>query len=224
MKKVRVIIALLGMMAAGKQMSAQVINWGNTKSSRPHWIHAQTGLEHGLVFGAGYAQRLKSRLPIVLGTEFSTASGENLLDDFKVKIGGQVRLYRAGNVQFSARLQGVFRRNENTLVRLLNFGSDIAGVAGYYREHWFAAGEAGFDKAIVTHFKHSEEYKKIYPEVQDGWFEPATGGNFYYGIQGGYSFRNIDITLRAGRMLTQDFKTKPLVPYYGSIGVNLKLK
>ena len=28
-------------------------------------------------------------------------------------------------------------------------------TAGYYQRKWFVAGEAGFDKAIVTHFKHS---------------------------------------------------------------------
>ena len=42
---------------------------------------------------------------------------------------------------------------------LLNFGSDMSGIIGYYRAHFFVAGEAGFDKAIVTHFKHSENTK-----------------------------------------------------------------
>ena len=105
---------------------------------------------------------------------------------------------------------------------MLNFGSDFSGIVGYYRTHWFVAGEVGFDKAIVTNFKHSELYKDQYPDVVDGWYEPATGGNFYYGLQAGFSFRKQDIYLRAGKILTQDYKTKPLIPYYGQLGCNIR--
>src|SRR5688572_31408225 len=52
-------------------------------------------------------------------------SGEKLLDDFKTKIGGYTRLYEVGNFMFSAKIHGVFRRYENSSVRLLNFGGDI---------------------------------------------------------------------------------------------------
>jgi hypothetical protein len=98
----------------------------------------------------------------------------------------------------------------------------MSGVAGYYRPRWFVSGEAGFDKAIVTHFKHSEAYKNQYPHVINGWYEPATGGNFYYGLQTGVSFRKHDLYLRAGKILSQDFKTPPTLPLYAQIGYNIK--
>lgn len=69
-------------------------------------------------------------------------------------------------------------------------------VIGLYKTRWFVAGETGFDKAIVTHFKHSDLYKENSPLVQDGWYQPATGGNFYYGVQTGYSFKTADLTLK----------------------------
>ena len=97
-------------------------------------------------------------------------------------------------------------------------------IAGYYKQKWFVAGEAGFDKAIVTHFKHTATYKQNFPSVQDGWYEPATGGNFYYGLQTGYSFRRNDIYLKAGKILTQDFNTTPMVPFYLQVGYNIWLK
>jgi hypothetical protein len=80
-----------------------------------------------------------------------------------------------------------------------------------------------FDKAIVTNFKHSAKYKDIYPGVVDGWYEPATGGIFYYGIQAGYSMTKHDVYLRGGNVLNQDFKTKPFTPFYAEIGYNYKL-
>ena len=112
--------------------------------------------------------------------------------------------------------------NLNDFVRLVNFGSDMSGIVGYYRPKWFVAGEFGFDKAIVTHFRHSKAYKDQYPGVVDGWYEPATGGNLYYGLQAGFSFRKQDIFLRAGKILTQDYKTTPMVPIYGQLGYNIK--
>jgi hypothetical protein len=59
-----------------------------------------------------------------------------------------------------------------------------------------------------------------YPNAKDGWYEPATGGNFYYGVQTGYSFGNNDVTLKAGKVIQQDFKTDPVIPFYFQLGYN----
>lgn len=92
---------------------------------------------------------------------------------------------------------------------------------------WFIAGEAGFDKAIVTHFKHfkhSESYKAVYPGVKDGWYEPASGGNFVYGLKGGFSGKNTDFYLQGGRIISQDLQTKPVLPVYIQLGLILKFQ
>jgi len=153
--------------------------------------------------------------------DLSIPSGDKLVDDFKTKIGGYFRLYQVRNFQFSAKIMGVFRRYENLSARLLNFGSDMGIVAGYYQRKWFLAGEAGFDKAIVTHFKHSALYKESFPGVQDGWYEPATGGNFYFGLQTGLSLKRNDLYLKAGKILTQDFNASPMAPFYLQFGYNI---
>jgi hypothetical protein len=207
----------------GKTFS-QDINWNNIEGGQRHLINVNAGLDYGLTYGARYGYRLKSRIPILLTLEGSIPSGENLTDDFKTKIGASFRLYQSGHFQVAGKIQGVFRRYENSYARLLNFGSDMGLTAGYYKHKWFAAGEAGFDKAIVTHFKHSAAYKQNFPPVKDGWYEPATGGNFYYGLQTGYSCRRNDIYLKGGKILTQDFKSTPLLPFYLQLGVNIWLK
>ena len=207
------------------EIYAQVINWENISKQNKHLLQINVGAEYGLTAGLGYHHLIPvKRFPLWIGGEFSVPSGKQLADDdFKVKLGAQTRIAAFNHFQFSARVQGISRRYHNQSVTLFNFGSDFAGTIGYYRKNWFLGTEAGFDKAIVTHFKHSDWYKNnIYDNAQDGWYEPATGGNFYYGLQGGYSMKKIDITLKAGRVLQQDFKSQPLLPFYGQLGVNFR--
>jgi len=202
---------------------SQTLNWENFKKDQKHIFNINAGAEHGVIFGAGYGYQLKSKVPIVLNAEYSFPSGKNLVDDLKTKIGGQLRFYKTGNIHFTAKFYSVFRRYESDFARLVNFGSDLSATVGYYKTKWFVAGEAGFDKAIVTHFKHTAKYKALYPNVKDGWYEPSTGGNFYYGLQTGYSFKKNDVYLKVGKIINQDFSTEPLVPISLQLGFNWKI-
>lgn len=202
---------------------SQTINWNNLKKEQTHIINTNIGWDYSINYGVGYGYQIKSELPIVLNIEFSVPSGNNLLDDVKSKIGGQIRVFQLNNFTFITKIQGIFRRYENPSVRLVNFGSDMSGTIGYYKPKWYIATEIGFDKAIITHFKHSQLAKDNFPTIQDGWYEPSTGGNFYYGLQTGFSFKKHDIYLKIGKVLTQDFKTTPLIPYYAQLGYNIKL-
>jgi hypothetical protein len=202
---------------------SQTLNWENLNKDQKHILNINLGVEHGVIFGAGYGYQLRSKLPIVLNAEYSFPGGEKLFDDFKTKIGGQVRFYQTGNFHFSAKFYNVVRRYQSDFARLINFGTDLSGTVGYYKPKWFVAGDAGFDKAIVTHFKHTDSYKAQYPLVKDGWYEPSTGGNFYYGMQTGYSFKRSDIYLKAGKIVEQDLSTSPLVPFSFQLGFNWKI-
>jgi len=203
---------------------AQVINWENSSKQNKHLIHVNAGAEYGATAGLGYHHLIPiKKFPLWIGGELSLPAGNELTDDIKVRLGAQIKIAAFSHFQFSARIQGIALRYQNQSVTLFNFGSDFAGTMGYYKKHWFLGTEVGFDKAIVTHFKHSDWYKEyIYDNVQDGWYEPATAGNFYYGLQGGYSMKKIDFTLKAGKLLQQDFKSQPLLPFYGQLGVNFR--
>ena len=203
--------------------NAQTFNWNNLHKDQKQILHFNVNAEYAVTYGVGYNYKLRSKLPIILNAEYSFPSGKNIADDFKVKIGGQVDWFNAGNFHFITKIHGVFRRYQNNYARLVNFGSDLSAIIGYYKSKWFIAGEAGFDKAIITHFKHTDLYKQNYPGTKDGWYEPSTGGNFYYGIQAGLSGRKFDVYLKAGKLTEQDFKTSPLLPIYGQLGVTLKL-
>lgn len=221
MKPLIITIIALGLFQTVK---GQTINWKTIDSSK-HIVTAGFEWDYSLSYSAGYGYKLNTKLPIVLSLNFTKASGENLLDDFKTKIGGQIVLLNQPTLKGVITLNGIYRRFENDLVRLQNIGSELKGTFGYYKPKWLVACEVGFDKAILTHFKHSDTYKKdIYQNVKDGWYEPATGGNFSYGLQTGYSFKKSDITLNFGKVITQDFKTTPLIPFYLRLGYNYKFR
>lgn len=223
MKIISTGVLILTFISSLQPIGAQTLNWNSLDNSK-HILNVGMGWDHSLSFSAGYAYKVSSTRPLFLHANFSIPSGEKILDDFKLKFGGQAVILTTGNFNGSVTINGILRRYENPLVRLVNFGAEMKGTFGYFKPKWFFAGEIGFDKAAVTHFKHSEFYREtLFSAVKDGWFEPATGGNFNYGLQTGYSFKKCDITLNISKVLTQDFKTTPLIPYHLIMGFNYRL-
>jgi hypothetical protein len=212
------LVTLLGLLALTTLVNAQVINW-RSFAPQQRMATLNAGLDYGLTYGAAFAHRLNTRLPMALTMDGSIPSGHSLFDDFKVRMGLQVEVLRVGNLSATLRVNGVFRRFENTGARLLNWGGEFAGMVGYYKTGWFIAGEAGFDKAILTHVQHAGSVLENTDGLRSGWYTP-TGGNFQYGLQTGISLGKTDFTLRAGRVFQQDFKTSPLLPFYVQLGVN----
>lgn len=223
MKKIKTIAISVFLLLSFTNIFSQTINWEDLKNEGKHILNVNAGWEYSFVYGIGYSYKLETKTPIIIEASYSFPSGETISDDFKTKIGGQINFYHINNFHFNASIHGSYRRIENPLTVLQNFGCDINTTIGYYKPKWFVAGEFGIDEAIVTHFQHSVIYKEVYPDVKNGWYESTTGGNFNFGIQTGYSFNRSDLTLRLGKVITQDFKTSPLIPFYAQLGYNYKL-
>lgn len=203
-------------------INAQTVNWNDTKQQK-HLANIHLDADYALGYGIGYSYRLTSKRPVFLNAEYTAPFGKKLADDNKIKTGAQVHWLQSGHFHLTSKLQGVFRRYHSDYARLLNFGADLSVTGGYYQRRWFIGGELGFDKAIITHFKHSALYKESFPGVKDGWYEPSTGGNIYYGILGGWSGKNNDVYLKLGKLVQQDFNSSPMLPVYGQIGLNIKM-
>ena len=202
---------------------SQNVNWASLTNRNRHVVNLNFNWDYASTAGLYYGYKFNTKLPMVLGIDYSMPVGAKVFDDSKSRIGIQMQLIECKNFRLSTKILGVFRRYEQPIVKLLNFGSDFSGILGYYKSKWFVATEFGFDKAIVTHFKHSARYKSSFATVNDGWYQPATGGNFYYGLSTGISFKKHDIYLKIGKVVSQDFKTPPLIPYYAQLGFNLRL-
>lgn len=224
MKSIKITLIISALASFLQTSQAQTINWNTLKNTK-YLLHAGVGWDYSLAYSIGYAYKPNTKMPMLLNSSFSIPAGENLLDDFKTKLGTQILLLDKHSLKGSLAVNGIFRRYENPLLTIQNFGAELKGNVGIFKSKWFVAGELGFDKAIVTKLVHSDIYKKdIYTNVQNGWYEPATGGNFMYGLQGGVSFEKSDIVLNIGKVITQDFKTSPLVPYYLHLGYNLRIR
>lgn len=203
---------------------AQTVNWNRLENEPTHIVNVNAGLQHGVIYGVDYSYYSNLHVPILFHLSISIPSGKKLTDDFKIQPGIQIQWLKKSDFKLITNIDGISRRrHETTTVSLFNLGAGISASFGYYRPGWLIAVEAGFDKAIATKFKHSQAYRDNYPEVQDGWYKHSTGGNFNYGLKTGISFGKQDIYLQVGKIIAQDFRSKPQVPFYGQIGYTMRL-
>ena len=213
-------LSLSAMILLGTVCSAQYINWNSLNPEKRNSVSMNLGYDYGLTLGAGYNRSLNLWKPVLLGIEFSAPMGDQLFDDYKIRIGGEIDLLKINDFHFSAKAKGIVRRYQSENLRIENFGSDFGLTAGYYRSMWYLAVETGFDKAITSYLEHSDRFKDNYPQSQDGWYLP-TGGQFYYGLSTGFSLKKVvDINLKLGVTNAQGKHVNALLPYYLQLGLS----
>ena len=218
----RTISVAIIVMAMAELGYTQNINWKSLHDGQRNVIQFNAGYDFGVTAQLGYGRYFTLFRPVVVGVDYSFPMGSDVLDDFKVRLGGQMEVVEAGGFSATIRILSNFRRYQNELVRIVSFGSDFAVVGGYYDPSWYAAGEFGFDKAITSYLKHSAIMKSFFPGIRDGWYIP-TGGHFYYGIQSGKSIgERFDVTLRLGATRSQFDDEEAVLPYYLQLGVGVK--
>lgn len=201
---------------------AQNINWSSKNDHQQPLTYLNFGYDFGVTTQIGYGKKVDAFRPIVWTIDYSFPKGKDIVDDFKVRLGGQISIYEENNFVLSAKIYGNLRRHQTKLVRMISFGSEMAGVLGYYKPTWHLAGEFGFDKSIITELKHSEIMQDNYPEIVNGWFIPS-GGHFYYGIQGSKTIGNrFEVSLRLGATNAESDDENALLPVYTQLGLIYK--
>lgn len=215
------IICIAMLVCASFVAGAQAINWKSFAENQKHIANLSTSWDYAATLGVGYAYRMETRLPAVLNAQFSLPAGNDLADDFKAKLGFQVRVFQAGNFQGTVSLFGIYRQFHSDLANFQNFGSEFTGTIGFYKSRWYVATEFGFDKAIVTRVKNSDQMRQNYPGVRDGWYVP-TGGNFMFMLQTGYSFKVFDLYVKVGKIIDQNLRSSATVPLTGQLGINVR--
>lgn len=215
----RVLLVVIVLADAGY---SQNLNWRALGEDRENIVQLSFGYDYGVTAQLGYSRSFTLIRPMVVGIDYSFPMGDDLTDDFKIRLGGQIELAEAEGVSISLKVQSIFRRYQTQLVRIASFGADLGILAGYYSPGWYAAGEFGFDKSITSHFKHSDLMRASFPGIRDGWYIP-TGGHFYYGIQGGKTIgESLELSVRAGATNAQWNDEEALLPYYFQLGVSAK--
>jgi hypothetical protein len=203
----------------------QTYNWGTLNDSTKHIAGANFGWEYAAIAGVNYSYRLPIKIPVFLQSGLSFPFGKKFLDDFKANIGLGGQVYENKNFHSLLTLNTIYKRYTNELVTLNQVGLDIKTINGFYKPNWFVATEIGLDLGLSTHFRHSETYKQnIYADVQDGWYKPISAGIMNFGVQSGYSFRQSDLIFRIGYFKSITSNVNALIPYYVTLGYNLKIK
>ena len=182
-------------------------------------VYASVGLDPALVTTVGYA-----RVVPVLGHNFQLASDVGVVTagidarDFRARVELESSLLHWRSLRLAGSATFITRGTENSIYRGINFGSDFTGTGGVYRKNWFAAGQFGFDKAIITHITHSDWYRaNYYADARDGWYLDA-GGTYRYGVVGGVALGSAELVGRFGFRKTEDFNSlNP--PMYASVGL-----
>ncbi len=218
----RLAALLITVMALAQLSHSQDVNWRSLHEDQQNVVQLSMGYDYGATMQLGYSRALNSFRPILIGLDYSFPMGNQPLDDFKVRLGGQIEVVQIGGFSATVKILSNFRRYENALVTIVSFGSDLGLLAGYYKPTWYAAGEFGFDKSIVAQLKHSDIMKSNFPGIRDGWYIPM-GGHYYYGIQGGKTIgESLDLTLRVGMTLAQFDDENAVLPYYAQLGLDMR--
>jgi hypothetical protein len=202
---------------------AQNINWRSLYNGRTDIVQINLGYNYGVTSQFGYHRLIDGFRPIAVGIDASLPMGDVVLDDFTIRYGAQIECAEWEGFSVTAKIYSNFKRYQSALVRTITFGSDFTIVAGYFMPTWHAAIEYGFDKSIISHFKHSDIMKENIPTIKDGWYIP-TGGHHYYGIQGGKTLGELfDLTLRLGATKAQFHDDDAVLPVYLQLGIGLRL-
>ena len=207
--KAMIILATLAPVAAHADNFAAIAEGQNVTT-------VTTGVEHGLVVGAGYEHVASiAGRPIVIGGDFSVSAAGMDPSDSRVRIGALVPIVRGGAWQWIGGFAAVTTSTDNDVARMIDVGADFAMLGGYYAPRWFAAAELRFDWAIATHIAQSDAYKMQYSGARDGWYGNA-GGLIRGGLQTGVSFGGNDLTL-CGGMMRDDAGNPPMLPFYATL-------
>jgi len=211
--------AMLLPVAAVQEAGAQwnVARFGMEKN------HAYTtfGLDPAFVGAIGYGRAVRvMEHDWQLTADAGVATASMDTHDFRARLGTQTSLLRWRSVHLTGSATAIMRGTDNAVYRGFNWGADVTGTLGVYRRRWFAAGELGKDKAIITHVTHSRWYREsYYPDAKDGWYLDA-GGTERYGLTSGVTSGRTELALRAGWQRTERGNATTS-PVYASVGMGI---
>lgn len=184
-------------------------------------VYTAFGLDPALVSTVGYGRVVPVRgHDVQLTGDVGVVTARMDTRDFRARLGAQTSLVRWRSVHATGTATFITRGTSNAIYEGFNFGADVTGTLGVYRRRWFAAGEAGKDKAIITHIRHSDWYRETYyADAKDGWYLDA-GGTERFGLASGVTIGRTEIVGRAG--WHQSERGRALAaPVYASLGVGI---
>lgn len=212
----------LGIMLSGLMAGDAAAQWNVGRfGEHANRVYTTVGLDPAFVTSMGYGRVVRVQgHDIQLTGEVGVVAARMDADDFRVRLGAYTSVVRWRSLHVTGSAAVITRGTENVIFRGLNFGANVTGTVGVYRQRWFVAGDFGKDKAVITHITHSDWYRThYYPDAKDGWYLDA-GGTLHGGLMGGAALGRVEVAGRFGWLRTEDFN-EMTPPMYASLGVGV---
>ena len=221
MKPALVVLGFLAGLAGARAAQAQAFS---RLDPGEQTLTVETGLQSGVVTSIGYAAGLRvdaidrTLMPFAQAT--LVAARPDLHDD-AFAAGAQVSLLHAGWFDLAGQLAFEVAGTQNSIYSGTALRTDLALLAGHHGRRWFLLGEAGYDRAWLTHITNSDWYRaNFYSGAQDGWYS-GTGGTLHAGIKGGGRLGAVELVARAGVTQSETLNNLDL-PFYATLGANYR--
>jgi len=215
-------LVALAVLALPRPSAAFSLNYGAIEPEQKQVVTVGGGLESAFAASLGYGR-------VAHGYGWTSVVGADLTmvmvdaSDFKLRVGASMPVARSGPWMLTVKCLPLVRGAHDVLGRMTSLGVEAGGGGGFFGRHWFVAADLGVDWAATTYIAHSERYRTtVYADAKDGWYG-STGTRAVYGLYGGYSWRTVDLVLRAGQ--ARDLEGGIwYIPFYATIGINVRLR
>lgn len=199
--------------------NAQTTYWKSIEENSNSLIYLNFGYDFGVTAQVGYGYYFNSKKPIMLTTDISIPMGNNLIDDFKFRLGGQIGVLERANFNLYAKYLATIKKVETNMANQISFGSEFSITTGYFKPKWHLAFDIGIDKTAATRIKHSDLIENNFPDIQNGWFN-NTAAYLFYGIQGSKSINSsMDMNIKLGATKATNKDVDALLPIYLQFGL-----
>jgi len=120
---------------------------------------------------------------------------------------------------------GIENKYQENLIHQANvYNFFMSFMPAYFLEKWYIGSELAVKTTLGARFEHTDYYKQIYPEVQDGWYR-YDNTFLYISLNAGYRFSDrTDLDFRVGYRISGDFENYApyLIPYFGNLSFNYR--
>ncbi len=213
------IILLFGTLFS-THVGAQSFNLARLQDSSVNIFSLNLGLDHAFQAAIGIHHKFATPQHLIVGAEIALPSGDTPFDDWKLKLGGQYRIWEKGQFQLSAKAHFLLRKRRSNVDRNLGLGSDVGLIFGWYRPKYFIGTELSYDRNWVSNIRHGDEYLANVPSAVNGWYK-SRADHLNLGLQGGWSWDNFDLNLRFGRTIRTMGRAN-IIPFYFLLAGNFR--
>lgn len=173
-------------------------------------VYLMGGIEPGVMTTLGYERDIAIKSldrTISLYTELGLSIMRLDIENSNYELGVRLPLWEWRSLKIIDNLYTTMGsiNTHNFDSTVFTLGSEIN--MGYYGTYGYITTLIEYEKFLFSHLIHTDYYRSTYyPNAVDGWYK-SSGGMFQFGLKGGFSLWNTDISLEIKKGFTEQFNT-----------------